>query len=118
MVKTKYPLEVFWSDEDNGYIAIAPDLPGCCAIGDDEASAIREAHDAIAAWVKAAKAAQRPLPEPTPPIDDAGYSGKFLMRVPRSLHGKLARSAKREGVSLNQYVLTLLAARNEHRAPA
>ena len=112
----KYPIEVFWSDEDEGYIAIVPDLPGCSAWGASEAKAINEAHDAIGAWLKAAKSANRTIPEPTPPLDDAGFSGKFLMRIPRRLHAELARNAKREGVSLNQYVLYLLAERNSRRA--
>jgi predicted RNase H-like HicB family nuclease len=106
---TKYPIEVFWSDEDEGYIATLPDLPGCSAWGATEAEAIAQAHDASAAWIKAAKAAGRTIPEPTPPLDEANYSGRFLMRVPRHLHAELARHAKRQGVSLNQYVLYLLA---------
>lgn len=113
--QAKYPIEVFWSDEDKGYIAIAPDLPGCSAWGGDEAEAIMEAHDAIGAWLKAAKADGRAIPEATLPAVDSGYSGKFLMRVPRRLHADLARNAKREGVSLNQYVLYLLSARHSQR---
>ena len=37
----KFPIEVFWSDEDEGYIAVVPDLPGCNAGGKTEAEAIR-----------------------------------------------------------------------------
>ncbi len=107
----KYPLEVFWSKEDEGYIAVVPDLPGCSAWGATEAEAVAQAHDASAAWIKAAKAAARVIPEPSSPVDDTGYSGRFLMRVPRHLHAELARNAKRQGVSLNQYVLYLLAAK-------
>jgi len=40
----KYPTEVFWSDEDKGYIAVVPDLLGCNACGNTEADAIRRAH--------------------------------------------------------------------------
>lgn len=60
---TKYPIEVFWSDEDEGYIAVVSDLAGCNAWGKTEAEAIREAHDAIGTWIKAAKK------------DEAGDSG-------------------------------------------
>jgi predicted RNase H-like HicB family nuclease len=112
MAMTRYPIEVFWSDEDEGFIAIAPDLPGCSAWGATEADAIREAHDAMEAWLQAASAAGRSIPDPTPPADESGYSGRFLMRVPRKLHADLARNAKREGVSLNQYLLYLLTERN------
>jgi predicted RNase H-like HicB family nuclease len=117
MAKTpaKYPIEVFWSEEDAGFIATIPDLPGCSAWGATQAEAIAETHDAINAWLKAAKAAGRAIPEPTPPLDDAGFSGKFLMRIPRRLHAELVRNAKREGVSLNQYVLYLLTERDARR---
>ena len=110
MKKTpKYPLEVFWSDEDEGYIAIAPDLPGCSAWGESEAEALGEIHHAVAAWLEAAKKAGNPIPPPTMPVNS---SGKFLMRMPKRLHADLTRAAKREGVSLNQYVLYLLAGKH------
>ncbi|MBK7474426.1 MAG: type II toxin-antitoxin system HicB family antitoxin [Betaproteobacteria bacterium] len=50
-----YPIEVFGSEEDDGFIAVVPDLAGCSAWGKTEVEAIHEAHDAIAAWIKAAK---------------------------------------------------------------
>lgn len=110
MKKTpKYPLEVFWSNEDEGYIAIAPDLTGCSAWGETEAEALGEIHHAVEAWLEAAKKANNPIPPPTVP---GSTSGKFLMRVPKRLHADLARAAKREGVSLNQYVLYLLAGKH------
>lgn len=103
----RYPIEVFWSDEDEGYIAIAPDLPGASAWGKTEAEAIQELHTVIDLWIKAAKKAGNPIPKPSNPAD-LSYSGKFLMRVPKRLHAELARAAKAQGVSLNQYVLYLL----------
>lgn len=99
-----YSLDIFWSEEDQGYIAEAPDLPGCSAWGATETKAASAAQKAIQAWLEAAAAAGRQIPEPTvaEPIDR--YSGRFLLRVPRSLHARLARQAKVEGVSLNQYI--------------
>lgn len=41
----RYPLNIFWSTEDKGFIAEAPDLPGCSAWGETEAEAAREAQD-------------------------------------------------------------------------
>ena len=58
----KYPIEVFWSGKDEGYIAVIPDLAGCSALGKTEGEAILEAHQAIQAWLKAAKSAKRPIP--------------------------------------------------------
>ncbi len=105
----KYPIEVFWSDEDEGYIAIAPDLPGCSAWGATEEDAIHEIHQAQEAWLEVAIKMKRKIPEPS---IDTHFSGKFLMRVPKRLHAALVRSAKTQGVSLNQYVLYLLTEKN------
>ncbi len=115
--KPKYPVELFWSDEDDGFIAVVPDLPGCSAWGKTEAEAIKESHDAIKAWLQAAKKAGSPIPQPSNP-GDTQYSGKFLMRVPKRLHADLVRAAKSQGVSLNQYVLYLLAAKHAERRDA
>lgn len=105
----RYPVEIFWSEEDEGYIGLVPDLPGCSAWGASEEEALRESHDAISAWIEAAANAGKPIPAPSNPAEDMGFSGKFLMRVPRQLHADLSRHAKAQGVSLNQYVLYLLA---------
>lgn len=104
-----YPINIFWSDEDGGFIAEVPDLPGCSAWGASEADAAREVRDAIAAWKLAAKRSGKAVPPPrgVQPLD--AYSGKFLVRVPRSLHARLARRAAQEGVSLNQLLTGLLA---------
>ncbi|MFU8789626.1 MAG: type II toxin-antitoxin system HicB family antitoxin [Methylobacter sp.] len=64
MATNRYLIEVFWSDEDNGYIAIAPDLPDCSAFGDTPIEAIQEMNDAISAWMQAWTAMGRELPEP------------------------------------------------------
>ncbi len=62
--KHKYLIEVFWSDEDGGYIAIAPDLPGCSAYGDTPTETIQEMEDAMASWLQAWASLGRALPEP------------------------------------------------------
>ena len=102
-----YPIEVFWTDEDEGFIAIAPDLPGASAWGKTEAGAIKELRIAIDLWIKAARKVGNPVPKPSDRTD-LTYSGKFLMRVPKRLHAELAHAAKSQGVSLNQYVLYVL----------
>jgi antitoxin HicB len=106
---TRYPLEIFWSEEDKGFIAEVRDLPGCSAWGATEEKAAREAQNAIAAWLEAAQAAGRKIPAPSVAEPVARYSGKFIVRVPRTVHARLARRAKQEGVSLNQLVVSVLA---------
>ena len=63
--KFKYSIEIFWSDEDEGFIALVPDLAGCSAWGETEAEALLEAQDATKAWIKAAKKIDRTIPKPT-----------------------------------------------------
>jgi len=60
-----YAAEVFWSEADHGFIAVAPDLPGCSAFGDTRQEAVAELQDAIAAWIEAASAAGNPVPAPS-----------------------------------------------------
>jgi predicted RNase H-like HicB family nuclease len=73
MVKPKteafrYPVQLFWSDEDGGFIAAAPDLPGCSAFGETQIEALREVQDAIDAWLEAMSAAGNPIPAPSQPV--------------------------------------------------
>lgn len=63
----RYPAHVFYSEEDEGFIAIAPDLPGCSAFGDTQEEAVGELRDAIVAWQMAARHAGNPVPEPSQP---------------------------------------------------
>jgi predicted RNase H-like HicB family nuclease len=64
-VTLHYPAEVFWSDEDERWIAVAPDLPGCSAFGESRPDALRELEAAIEAWIEAANAAGNSIPEPS-----------------------------------------------------
>jgi predicted RNase H-like HicB family nuclease len=60
----KYPLEVFWSGDDGVFICIAPDLPGCSAVGDMPQEAVKEMETAMKLWIDAATSMGRELPEP------------------------------------------------------
>jgi len=64
-VVTAYPIEVYWSDEHGAWIADVPDLPYCSAHGPSPHEAVAEVEDAIAAWLEAAAATGRPIPEPS-----------------------------------------------------
>lgn len=61
----RYLVELFWSEEDEGYIAVLPDLPGCSAFGATPEAAVHEIGDAIEAWIAARRASGDPVPEPT-----------------------------------------------------
>lgn len=60
----RYPMTVFWSDEDESWIGVAPDLPGCSAHGDSPAKALAELEVAVGLWLETAKAYGDPIPEP------------------------------------------------------
>src|SRR5262249_17628955 len=96
-----------WSAEDEGFIAIASDLPGCSAFGESQEEALAELQHAIAAWIEAAQSAGNPIPQPSELARQAEYSGKVLVRMPRELHGQLSRSAKPENVSWTPYIVYL-----------
>jgi predicted RNase H-like HicB family nuclease len=104
----RYPKTVFWSDEDEGYIAIVPDLPGCSAFGETPDKALAEIEDAAEGWIEAAVAVGNPVPEPSIPRPEPQAGGRVLLRMGRTLHQKLIDDAKREGVSLNQHLVHLL----------
>jgi predicted RNase H-like HicB family nuclease len=59
-----YLIETFWSEEDEAYLCLAPDLPGCSAAGNTPLEAIQEMQDAIASWLQACASMERELPKP------------------------------------------------------
>jgi antitoxin HicB len=73
--------------------------------GDTPEEAIGNLDEAMAAWVEAKLEDRDHIPQP---LSSDQYSGKFLMRVPKTLHRELARRADLEGVSLNQFALVAL----------
>jgi predicted RNase H-like HicB family nuclease len=99
-----YPYTVM-PDPDGGFFLAYPDLPGCMTQVSDEHEIPHAADEIRALWLESAFAHGMEIPLPRANVE---YSGKFLVRVPRSLHHRLAESAAREEVSLNQYVVSLL----------
>lgn len=59
-----YHINIFYSDEDEGYIADIPDLKSCSAFGETPEEALREVLLAKVAWIEAAKAERIPVPVP------------------------------------------------------
>ena len=86
-------------------------VPGSARLpsdGETIEAAITNGADALRSWIDTAREFGDTIPPPSRPSDDA-YSGRWNMRVPRSLHRRLAERAKAEGVSLNTLAVTLLA---------
>ncbi len=99
-------LQPLGEDEGGGWLAEVPDLPGCISDGDTPEEAVRNVEDALHSWVATAEEFGDPVPEPG---TSSRHSGKWVMRVSRSLHMRLAQRAKAEGVSLNAFAAQLLA---------
>jgi predicted RNase H-like HicB family nuclease len=59
-----YHINIFYSEEDGGYIADIPDLESCSAFGDTPEQALGEVERAKEAWLDAARAAGKPIPPP------------------------------------------------------
>jgi predicted RNase H-like HicB family nuclease len=59
-----YHINIFYSDEDGGYIADIPDLDSCSAFGDTPEQALAEVAQAKQAWPTAARESGKPIPPP------------------------------------------------------
>jgi len=104
-----YRLELIPDTEEGGFTAFYPELPGCVTCGNTAESALANAIDAKRAWITAAleDGVKIAVPEAVKdPLDS--YSGQFKLRMPRSLHRKLAEQSRLEGISMNQYCIYLL----------
>lgn len=100
----EYPFNVI-ADPDGGWVIEFPDLDGCLTQIDSLEELPFMVEDVRKLWLEAAYENDFDIPMPSYPEE---YSGKFNVRLPRSLHHRLADSAERDGVSLNQYVVGLL----------
>ena len=105
-LKLPYRMELVEDAEEGGFVVSYPDLPGCITCGETEEEAVKNALDAKKAWLEAAL--EDGLAIPAPDSLEA-YSGQFKLRLPRSLHRSLAEHSQREGISMNQYCVYLLA---------
>ena len=88
------------------WVASVDELPGCTSTGTTRDAAVGGVQDAISAWIATALEEGREVPEPA---GKTTFSGRLLLRMPRSLHRELTRAAERESVSLNQLITDVLA---------
>lgn len=101
----RYPFRVV-ADPEGGYVILFPDLPGCVTQVESLGEIPRMAHDVRVLWIETAYEEGLDIPLPSYPEE---YSGRFNLRLPRSLHRSLAQGAENDGISLNQYVMSVLA---------
>lgn len=91
------------TDESGTYFyAKVLELDGCQTTGETFEEAYTNIKEAIKGWIETKLEAGFEVPLP---VGQESFSGKFIVRIPKSLHYRLSVEAEREGVSLNQYAL-------------
>lgn len=103
-----YPVEIrpLSAEEGGGFLISYPDFSDCLSDGETVEEALKNGNDALKSTIAALKEKGLPIPAPN---SGGVASGKFVARVPKTIHARLATRAKAEGVSLNTLVVTLLA---------
>ena len=93
-------------EQDGTFRAEILEFPGCIATGDTEIEALASLKDVALSWLEVTLAKGQVIPEP---IEKMEFSGKLVLRLPKSLHKKASRAAERDGISLNQFIVSSLA---------
>ena len=104
----RYPTQIteISIEDGGGYMIEIPLLKGCMSDGETILEALENIKEAKMEWFVYMLENNLPIPEP---IDVNKYSGKFVVRIPKSLHRTISEQSKMEGLSLNQYVANSLA---------
>lgn len=102
----RYSMQLIWSDEDQEYVASIPEFPHLKALAQTPEEAVREAQVVAGLFLEDMAECDEEPPEPKVL---SGFSGEIRVRMPRTLHQKLAGWAAVENVSLNTLIVTLLA---------
>lgn len=108
MTHFEYRVVVRWSEPDEAYVAVVPAIPGAGGDGATMEEATARAQECARELLDVAKQHGDPIPQSD--VDESAFSGQLRLRMPRSMHRALASAAEQEGVSLNQYMVTLLSA--------
>ena len=100
---------------DGSFRAEIMEFPGCIATGETAAEALSNLENVAESWLEATMAKGQRVPEP---VDSNSFSGKLVVRLPKNLHRKAAHAAARDGVSLNQFIVSSVAEQVGVRASA
>jgi predicted RNase H-like HicB family nuclease len=104
----KEPYSRILIPDDSSFAAEILEFPGCFAQGDTPNEAFASLEEAAELWIEAALEEGLEIPEP---YMNQGYGGKIALRLPKSIHRQAARLADRDGVSLNQFLVSAISAR-------
>lgn len=94
-------------EDDGTYVAEVVELSGCLAAGGDPNDAVAMLRDSFELWIEDTGKSGRVIPLPA----RSGPNGRLLLRLPKSLHARVAQAASRDGVSVNAFVTAAVAER-------
>lgn len=105
---SQYPFEIrpLTEEEGGGFLISFLDFSECISDGETVEETIQNGLDALQETIAALESMNLAVPEPG---SGGSYSGKFIQRVPKSIHARLAMRARQEGVSMNSLVTSILA---------
>ncbi len=105
---SQYPFEIrpLSDEEGGGFLISFTDFTECISDGETIEETIQNGMDALQETIAALESLNLAVPEPG---SGGSYSGKFIQRVPKSIHARLVIRAKQEGVSMNSLVTSILA---------
>ncbi len=106
MAIPNYGYRVAWSGEDRAYIATCAELDGLSGLGDTAEEALAELRVVVELVIEEFADSGTELPKP---ILATSHSGQFRLRLPKSVHARLAARAESEGVSLNALIMSYVA---------
>ena len=99
-------IQPYQDENEFYYIGKILELDGCMTDGETREEALVNLQEAMEGWIETKLENGFEVPEP---LTENNASGKFTLRLPKTLHHRLTLEARHEGVSLNQYALYKLA---------
>jgi len=94
--------------DSGGFSAMIEEFPGCITEGETPDEACSRLEIVAAGWIEAALELKQEIPEPQ--VENT-FSGRFALRLPKSVHRDAATAADRDGTSLNQFILAAISER-------
>ena len=108
ILKRPYQRVLIPDEESGTFTAQIAEFPGCITEGDTPSKAYESLEAAAESWLEAALESGIPIPEPE---SESEYSGRVVLRMPRSTHKRAAQAAARDEVSLNTFLVSAVAER-------
>jgi len=95
-------------EDEGGYSASILELPGCFSQGESVEEAVANLEEAAANWIRETIRKGDQVPAP---FTSQGYSGRVLLRLPKSLHRQASQLARQDNVSLNAFIISAVASK-------